>query len=115
MRWPWCSIARLDDARAESERRLDDAWAENARLREQINKLLDTMTRVTRREVGLPEVAREPRPRMEKMPETLQAHFLAFNNREQGRYEMGAAYKANAQGTPWETIMAKVLPQQTEE
>jgi len=43
MNWPWTSRARLEDA-----------LEQVAHLRAEVNRLTDSLTRINRREVGLP-------------------------------------------------------------
>ena len=103
-RWPWTSRARLDDA-----------LAEVAHLRVEVAKLTDALTRICRREVGLPEVPRQLRPPLEPMPQELHEHYKRYGDQRLAKAERDVAYRAHAQGKPWAQIVAEVTAQKEDE
>lgn len=99
-------MARLDDAREQVSYlrgELDGALLTNARLMEQL-------TRISRREAGLPEVPREPRPirAEDPMPRPLREYILRFASQNMQRSLREQALKRHAQGASWEEILALV-------
>ena len=107
MRWPWMSVARLEDAREQVQYlrgELDGALLTNA-------KLVDQMTRISRREAGLPEVPREPRPieATEPMPRPLREHILRFSSQAVQRSLREQALKKHSEGLSWDDISKLVM------
>ena len=93
LRWPWTSRARLDDA-----------LEQVAHLRAECAKLTEAMTRIGRREVGLPETPRQPRPAPEPIPEELERYIRGFENRSVRANMRQEALLRRVQGTPWAEI-----------
>ena len=101
MKWPWTSRARLDDA-----------MGQIAHLREENAKLVDNLTRIGRREVGLPEVPREPRPPMEPMPPELAAYIADFANASVRKTMRDTALRKHAAGKTWAAIIAETTTEE---
>lgn len=59
MRWPWTSVARLDDLRQLHEERLRDYREHAEWLEAQNQRLTDHLVRIKRREVGMHELPAE--------------------------------------------------------
>jgi len=93
LRWPWTSRARLDDA-----------VEQIAHLRAEVNRLTDALTRINRREVGLPEVPRQPRPDIGEMPSELAKFIAGFENRSVRANMRQEAYLRRRQGAEWAEI-----------
>ena len=53
---------------------------ERDRLREREAELVDHLTRVRRKEAGMPELPREPAPKRVKMPTDIRDHILGFES-----------------------------------
>jgi hypothetical protein len=99
-RWPWTSCARLDDAKATIDR-----------LQASNTKMLDDLTRLTRREAGLPEEPRPPRPLKveEPMPRELQDYIRGFASLGMQRMMRDAAVKRHTAGQDWKAVVADVM------
>lgn len=104
MRWPWTSTARLADAHAEIER-----------LREQNGQLIDSLTRISRREAGLPETPREPRPRLEPMPIELKEYIEKFATPSIRKEMRTRYYRRHGAGEAWARIMDDVMLKEEED
>lgn len=104
MKWPWTSVARVEDAQREV-----------AFLRAENVKLTDALLRVGRREAGLPEVPREPRPiaPVEEMPRPLREYILRFANTSVQRSLREQAIKRHNAGASWEEITKLVMKEDT--
>lgn len=95
MRWPWVSRFAYDTLAAERDR-----------LREDNAKLLDHVTRIDRREHGLPETVRPEREPMDAMPESLKLKIERFEDSRIQTTQTREAYRRRAKGVPWATIEA---------
>jgi hypothetical protein len=105
MNWPWTSRARLDNALGQVDY-----------LREQLSRasleyaaVVAQLTRIGRREAGMPEVPREARPAMEPMPSDLRQYISGYANANVRREMMSAAYRQHAAGKPWSEIASKAM------
>ena len=98
MRWPWTSVARVDDA-----------LAQVAYLRAEVSKLTDTLTRLTRREMGMTEEPRPARPPLLPMPPVLKEHIESYADASLRKTMRDAAYRRHAQGASWDSIISDVL------
>lgn len=125
MRWPWTSVARLDDAmramsalRAEHEASRDALRAayadEIAHLRSQVDRLTDHLTRIQRREAGMTETPRAPRPALEPMPRELHEYIAGIANGSLQKEIRDRCYRRHAKGEPWASIVQEIV-QPTEE
>lgn len=104
MRWPWVSVARLDDA------------IEQVRyFRGRCEHLEEQVVRMRRHEAGMSELPRQPRPPVEKMPEELAQHIAKFLGKTTKKGMRDTAFKRHAGGEPWSSIMADMMPPETEE
>ena len=101
MRWPWTSCSRLDDA-------LDQV----AHLRTEVTRLSDALTRISRREVGLPEVPREPRPALQPMPQELREYISGFASASVQKAMRDTAYRQHAAGKPWADIIGSAMTEE---
>ena len=101
MKWPWTSIARLDDA-----------MQQVAFLREANTKLTESLTRISRREVGLPEVPREARPPLEPMPPELAGYISEFANASVRKTMRDTALRQHAAGKSWAAIVADTMAEE---
>ncbi len=104
MRWPWTSVARLDDAHAEI------AW-----LRQRIEELEDKRERRERVSAGLPEAPRTERAPMEPMPMQLERYIGGFASASIKRQMRSTAYKRHAKGEPWSAIEADITADEEKE
>lgn len=120
MRWPWVSAARLDAERAYQEHRFAllqeqtefRILAANASidwLQRQNAQLTDQLVRIQRRQAGLHEVPKEPKPALEPMPRALREYIAGFANRSIQKAQRDAAYKRHSQGEPWSSIAADLM------
>ena len=114
MRWPWTSVARLDDMEKAHLQLVAQVQSENTRLVEQNRELLDSLTRLERFKAGMAEVPREERPKLEPMPQRLQDYYNAFAHKGSGQLHRSEAYRRNARGTPWQKIVEDTLPPKEE-
>jgi len=121
MRWPWTSVARLDDAlglveraREEMRARLEDAGRQVAFLHEQLTvsqaahaAAVEALTRVTRASNGLAEVPHEPRKPAEEIPAELVKLVKGFGNEALRTRIYQVALSRRARGESWQAIIAE--------
>ena len=95
--------------------------SERDHLRIQLNQMaLDRasvvaqLTRISRREAGLPETPKEARKPMLPMPPELLEHCNSFMGQSLQKSLRDAAYKRAAQGESWDSIMADVMREEEE-
>lgn len=81
---------------------------ERDRLRAQVDRLLDHLTRMDRVEHGLHELAQQPAKPREPMPEELRALIDAFGSHQNRQQLKDAAFRLHAKGQSWESITAKI-------
>jgi hypothetical protein len=98
MKWPWVSRGAFEAVCGERDR-----------LIEQNGKLLDHVKRVDRAEHGLAEVPREPRKKIESMPDDLAEHLNAFADPSIRRAQRNEAYKRHLAGESWEAIKREAM------
>ena len=98
MRFPWTSRARLGDA-------LDQV----AHLRAECAKLTEAMTRIGRREVGLPEAPRGARVEIGEIPAELARYIAGFESRSIRGAMRSEAFRRRQQGTSWEEIVSDAM------
>lgn len=110
MKWPW--VSRLA---------YDAVVSERDHLRIQLNQMaLDRasvvaqLTRISRREAGLPEIPREARPPLTPMPPELVEYIRGFAGQSLQKTMRDQAYIRNAKGESWESIMADVMREEEE-
>lgn len=103
MNWPWVSSARLDDA-----------LGQVAFLRAENTKLTDSLTRISRREVGLPEVPRAARPPTEPIPRDILEHCNSYASSSVCKLQRDTALRCHAQGESWESIRARLKTEEEE-
>lgn len=101
MRWPWTSVARLDDAQAQV-----------AYLKSEVAKLSEALTRISRREAGLPETPREAKPPMDPMPDELRHYIEGFAGMSVRKQMRDVAFRRRAQGTPWKVILSDTMTEE---
>lgn len=88
-----------------SRRALDLLTAERDRLLEQNAKLLDHVTRIDRREHGLPEVPKAPRPPAQPMPDTLSDYINGYANASiRKELRDRCLRRHHTQGVAWDII-----------
>src|SRR5690606_20434089 len=78
-------------------------------LRHQNEQLINQLTRIKRKEVGLPEVPRPPRERPKPMPRELIDYCNKFASENVRRAEMEALERRHRDGESWDSIMADVF------
>jgi hypothetical protein len=83
-----------------------------AHLRAEVDKLTESLVRISRREVGLPEVPREARLPLEPMPRDLAEYIRGFASTSVQKQMRDVAYREHAQGVPWATIIAKTVTEE---
>jgi hypothetical protein len=111
MRWPWVSVRVVDEAHA----RLEESKEQVAWLREQNAHLQDQIVRMQRREKGLPEVPREPRAPVGKMPDRLREYIEGFAGAPTRKQMRDAAFRRRVEnGESWESIERDVLSDEEE-
>ncbi len=103
-RWPWTSMARLDDAKETIER-----------LRAEVDKLTDALIRQQRFERGMTEAPRQPRKELLPMPEKLKEYLDGIGSASIQREIMSRAYKRHGRGEGWDGIMKDLIPPPPEE
>lgn len=88
----------------------DEVKAERDRLRAQVDSLMDSLLRISRHEVGMPEVERQAR-RLDvtPMPKELAEHFASFWNQPMAKMMRAQAYRRHGRGELWEQIMKDVM------
>ena len=96
-RWPWTSVARLDDAREEI-----------VYLRARVADLTDQLVRIHRVENGLTETPRPPRPVPEPIPKEFLELCMRYASPTIQREMRNAGIKASARGKSWAAIIAEV-------
>lgn len=99
MRWPWTSVRRLDDLRSERD------W-----LRTQVADLTDQLTRLRRREEGLPEEPLKPRVRTEPMPADVRQYLDGLYPENMRKAIRDQVLRAASRGDSWETIRGQIMP-----
>jgi hypothetical protein len=102
LRWPWTSVARLDDMRADR-----DQWKALA------EKLSDQLVRMERRERGMPEVPKE-RPKLEPMPDVLREYIAGFASPAVKKQMRDQCYRRHGGGEPWTDIVLDLMPTEPE-
>lgn len=101
MRWPW--VSRLAYEAVVSER---------DHLRAETTRLTEAMTRISRREVGLPETPKEPRAPMTPMPKELADYIRGFAGQSIQKSMRDTAYRMAAAGRPWPEIQALTMAEE---
>lgn len=105
MKWPWIARSAYDVVVDERDR-----------LRAQNDRLTDHLTRVQRREAGMTETPRAPRPALEPMPRDLHDHIRGFASKALQRTQLEEAYRRHGRGEPWDSIKADIMePAQEDE
>jgi hypothetical protein len=94
---------------------VEAAREEIVHLRQRNDALTDQLTRVMRKEAGLPEVPREPRRQLQPMPADIREYTEGFFTSSIRKAERDQLYKRHAAGETWPEIRRKVLPQEQEE
>lgn len=102
MKLPW--VSRLAYELVVEER--DHLRAEN-------QKLTDDLTRIHRREAGLPEEKPKPKKERKPMPKRIHDYIEGFWNESQRREMRRSYYRRHAKGESWESIAAEVVPEET--
>lgn len=115
--WPWTSVARLEDVRTLAAERLADAQSEIDWLRgrmhvleERNRELTDQVTRIARRDRGMPEEPRQPREKPEEMPSQLSDYFDGIYPENIGTGLRNAALARRKKGETWESIVERYMP-----
>ena len=99
VRWPWVSVARLDDAQEQV------AW-----LQGRVEDLEQHLRRVQRFEAGMAESVPKPKEReLLPMPQELKEHIADWDNPAQQKHMRDIAYRRHARGETWDVIMDDVL------
>lgn len=98
MRWPWIARARLDDA-----------IGQIVHLRAEVDKLTDNLVRISRREAGLSETPRDPRPALKPMPPDLADYIRGFASSSVQKTMRDTAYRQHAAGKTWGEIVANTM------
>lgn len=92
MTWPWVSRLAYENIRDERDR-----------LREQNDTLVDHLTRVKRRESGMPELPREKKKPQEPIPAEVNRLLEGFSPEIKKQLELEAR-QARRNGKPWASI-----------
>jgi len=103
LRWPWTGRGRLDDALAQ----IVYLRAENA-------KLTETLTRLSRKEMGLSEEPHAPRPPMLEMPRQLADFIRGFADRSIQKSMRDVAYQRVARGATWQQVTQDAMTEDKE-
>ena len=98
MTWPWVS-----------RRALDLALEERDRLRAQVDRLTDHLTRIERRQAGLPETPRKERPAPEAMPRELLRYIRGHASGPMRREMIRVARTRHLAGEDWQSIQDDVM------
>jgi len=97
MKWPWIARSAYDVV-------LD----ERDRLRAQNDRLTDHLTRVQRREAGMTETPRAPRPALEPMPRELHDYIKGIAGGSLQKEIRDRCYRRHAKGEPWQSIVQEI-------
>ena len=94
----------------------DNMVSERDHLRIQLNQMaLDRasvvaqLTRISRREAGLPETPKEPRVEIGPMPEALREYIAGFAGQSLQKQMRDVAYRQRAAGRSWDAIVAETI------
>lgn len=98
MKWPLVSREAYEAACSERD------W-----LRSQTGRLLEQLTRIGRREVGLPEVPRGARVEIGEIPAELARYIAGFESRSIRGAMRSEAFRRRQQGTSWEEIVSDAM------
>ena len=98
-----------------SRRAYDLLVHDKQRLEAQVDKLIDDMTRQRRVEVGMPEVPRPERKKLEPMPWELTQHIKGWLGAQTQKLQRNQALKRHAQGESWADIMADLMREHDDE
>lgn len=98
LRWPWVSVGRLDELRAEI------AWH-----RDREEALIGHIVRLARRSNGMAETPRLERSPPEPMPEDLREYIEGFSTAPMRRDMLRRANAEHRQGKPWPAIRQEIL------
>jgi len=105
--------ANIEAARSEAEAHRLRAEALNEQLtflREQNERLVDSLTRMNRVERGMGEIPREPRPPMEPAPVELLEYWDSFGDPRTSKRLRDEAFRAHAKGKHWSVILMETFP-----
>ena len=105
MRMPFVSRRAFDLVCADRDRALTMVGEERARLAQ----LQDQVVRIARREMGMSEEPRQPRPKEEPMPQDLVRYFRGLHPPSLGKAQRDEARKRHRDGLPWDEIRALVF------
>lgn len=104
MSWPWVSRGRLEDA----QERIRELREDLEREREQVKELQESIVRIGRRQAGMSEEPREPRPRLEPMPREIHEYIDGFANPSIRKQMRDQLYRRHGAGTGWGEMMAEI-------
>ena len=92
----------------------DAVASERDHLRAEVNRLTDALTRIGRREVGLSEVPRGPRPEIGTMSDGLRQKIAGAGDRSIRHMMTREALLRRQRGESWEEIERDALKPQKE-
>jgi len=98
MRWPWTSVARLDDLKEEVQ------W-----LRVRNETLSDAENRLQRFQSGMTEAPRPARRELLPMPPELVVYLDGVGNPSMKREARNGCYRRHAAGEDWASITSDIL------
>lgn len=96
MNWPWVSRLAYENVRDERDR-----------LREQNDTLVEHLTRVQRRESGMPEMPREKPKPVEPVPQSIRRLLDGFSPQVKKQLELEARQEHTA-GVDWSHIQRQI-------
>ena len=110
MKWPW--VSRLAYENMVSER--DHLRMQLSQMALDRASVVAQLTRISRREAGLPETPKEARKPMEPMPPALAEYIRGFAGQSLQKSMRDQAYIRCAKGESWDSIMADVMREEEE-
>jgi hypothetical protein len=110
-RWPWCSVALLDEVRASR----DEMRAMAEDLRRENRELVDSLVRLRRHQEGMPEVPRAARPTLSPPPLEFLKYCESVSPQSIARSMRDNGLRRHARGEPWFSIMSDIMDSEEEE
>ena len=106
MRWPWTSVARLDDLKDSHDwTKANLVWAH-----ERVAFLEEQIVRMERTDRGMPEMPHKPRQiRNEPMPADFEEYFSGFMTRQLAAEARRAVRTRYLRGEEYDTIRATLM------
>lgn len=115
MRWPWTSVARLDDLRAATGDRVRAQQNTIDWLQDQNEKLADKIMRIERHQAGMYETPRPERPSIKPPPKELLEYIDGFDSGSLRKSMRDNVFRRHGRGESWDSIVEEIMSPSTEE